>query len=74
MSETDIKILDNLRKSVIAIGITFVFTSLFAWVGFYYTTKEKIKNIEVEIAKKADENLVNLQYETLLREIQDLKD
>lgn len=73
MSNDDRQFIKNVQKAVVITGIGVAITMLSTGLAFYYTTKEKIKNLETEMNKKANKELVQMQYESIIRELQSFK-
>lgn len=74
MSERDLSIVAQLRNTVIGVGIALSVTILTTGIAFYFTTKEKMKHVEKSLEGKADKELVQYQYNTILRELKQMQD
>ena len=65
MSDSDRVFFDNLRKTVINVGVSVIASMLIAIVGFYFTTKVQIKYISRDLNEKADKAIVDIKFKNI---------
>ena len=69
MSERESNFLKVLRNYLMVSGITLLLTA----TAFYYNTQNRLSNLETDVSKKADKELIETKLNNIQGSLDDLK-